>query len=70
MFLPLVIYLLKNRPKVIFSAEDHLNVVVILACLITFNRAKISVSSRVTPLIPIKIRHNIFKRLVFKSFFL
>ena len=71
MFLPLVIYLLKNKPKIIFSAEDHLNVVVTLACLITFNRAKISVSSRVTPLDTYKNSDVIFSKGWFlKSFFL
>ncbi len=70
MFLPLVIYLLKNKPKIIFSAEDHLNVVVTLACLITFNRAKISVSSRVTPIDTYKNSDLIFSKGWFlKKFF-
>jgi glycosyltransferase involved in cell wall biosynthesis len=49
MFFPLLKYLLLNKPKIIFSAEDHLNSLVVIACIITFSKAKISVSSRVTP---------------------
>jgi glycosyltransferase involved in cell wall biosynthesis len=49
MFLPLISYLKKNKPDIIFSAEDHLNSVVLLAALIANSKAKISCSSRVTP---------------------
>lgn len=38
-----------NKPDIIFSAEDHLNTVVIAAVILTRSRAKLSVSSRVTP---------------------
>ena len=70
MLFPLVIYLLKNKPKIIFSAEDHLNVVVIFACLITFNKARISVSSRVTPFDTYKNSNRIFSKGWFlKKFF-
>ena len=65
MLFPLVTYLLKNKPHIIFSAEDHLNVVVTLACLITFNRAKISVSSRVTPIDTYKIQTYYFQKVGF-----
>lgn len=49
MFFPLLKYLICKKPDIIFSAEDHLNALVVIACLLTFSKAKISVSSRVTP---------------------
>lgn len=49
MLLPLMRYLLSARPDVVFSAEDHLNVVVLLAAIASGSKAKISGSSRVTP---------------------
>lgn len=49
MLLPLRRYLRAVRPDVVFSAEDHLNAVVLLAAISTGSRAKISCSSRVTP---------------------
>ncbi len=42
-------YLLKNRITVIFSAEDHLNALILFLLIITCNKSKISCSSRVTP---------------------
>lgn len=42
-------YLRDAKPDVVFSAEDHLNAVVLLAAITTGSRAKISCSSRVTP---------------------
>ena len=62
MFMPLVKYLLFNKPDVIFSAEDHLNAIVILACFVTFSKAKISVSSRVTPIDTYKNSNIIFSK--------
>ena len=38
-----------QKPDLIFTAEDHLNIQVSLAALIVFSRVKISASSRVTP---------------------
>lgn len=49
MFLPLCGYLRTKRPDVVFSAEDHLNVVVTLAAITSNSKVKISGSSRVTP---------------------
>ncbi|MEQ7872925.1 glycosyltransferase [Sphingomonas sp. ASV193] len=49
MFGPIARYLRKERPDVVFSAEDHLNTLVLLAALVTRSTAKISGSSRVTP---------------------
>jgi len=49
MLQPLRTYLRSARPDVVFSAEDHLNAVVLLAAITTSSRAKISCSSRVTP---------------------
>jgi glycosyltransferase involved in cell wall biosynthesis len=42
-------YLRQTRPDVVFSAEDHLNAVVLLAAIASGSKAKISCSSRVTP---------------------
>lgn len=49
MFVPLWHYMRTSRPDVIFSAEDHLNTIVLLAAVAAGSRAKISGSSRVTP---------------------
>ena len=49
MLVPLWKYLRKVKPDVVFSAEDHLNVVVLLAAIFSGSSAKISCSSRVTP---------------------
>ena len=49
MFFPLVRYLRSNKPDVVFTAEDHLNTVVLRAAIIARSKAKISGSSRVTP---------------------
>ena len=42
-------YLKKKDPDVVFTAEDHLNGIVLLAAIISGSKAKISCSSRVTP---------------------
>ena len=49
MLLPLIGYLTERKPDVVFSAEDHLNAIVLLAALLSGSKAKISGSSRVTP---------------------
>ena len=49
MFLPLWRYLRTAKPDVVFSAEDHLNTVVLFAAIVSGSKAKISCSSRVTP---------------------
>ena len=49
MMLPLLSYFRNAKPDVVFSAEDHLNAVVLLAALASGSKAKISGSSRVTP---------------------
>ena len=49
MFLPLVRYLKSARPDIVFSAEDHLTAIVIMAVIASGSRARISGSSRVTP---------------------
>ena len=46
---PLVQYLWSENPEVVFSAEDHLNTIVLAAAVLSGSRAKISCSSRVTP---------------------
>lgn len=47
--LPILFYLWKHQPDVIFTAEDHLNIVVALAVILSGSKAKLSASSRVTP---------------------
>ena len=70
MLLPLIKYLILNKPKIIFSAEDHLNVIVVLAKIISFSKAKISVSSRVTPIDTYRNSDNLFSKGWFlKKFF-
>jgi len=49
MLLPLSRYFRKTRPDIIFSAGDHLNVIVLMAAILSRTRAKVSCSSRVTP---------------------
>lgn len=49
MFFPLTRYLMTAKPDVVFSAEDHLNTIVLLAAIASGSKAKISGSSRVTP---------------------
>lgn len=47
--LPLINYLKQNKPDIIFSAEDHLNVITLLAVIFSGSQTKVSCSSRVTP---------------------
>jgi glycosyltransferase involved in cell wall biosynthesis len=42
-------YLRREKPDVVFSAEDHLNCAVLAAALASGSKAKVSGSSRVTP---------------------
>lgn len=49
MLFPLMKFFKLKKPKLVFSAEDHLNVIVLLAAMISRSDAKISCSSRVTP---------------------
>ena len=49
MVLPLRNYLRSAKPDVVFSAEDHLNAVVLLSAILAGSKARISGSSRVTP---------------------
>ncbi len=49
MVVPVWRYLRSAKPDVIFSAEDHLNAVVMLAAILARSKAKISGSCRVTP---------------------
>jgi glycosyltransferase involved in cell wall biosynthesis len=49
MLFPLWRYLRKAKPDIVFSAEDHLNCVVLLAAIASGSKTKISCSSRVTP---------------------
>jgi len=62
MFIPLLKYLITNKPDVIFSAEDHLNLITVLACIFTFSKAKITTSSRVTPIDTYRNSNNIFSK--------
>jgi glycosyltransferase involved in cell wall biosynthesis len=49
MLWPLRRYLRRSRPDIVFSAEDHLNTVLLAAAILARSRARISGSSRVTP---------------------
>ncbi len=49
MMIPLWRYLRESRPDIVFSAEDHLNAVVLGAAIVARSNAKISGSSRVSP---------------------
>lgn len=49
MLLPLIKVFKNAKPDVVFSAEDHLNAIVLLAAILSGSKAKISGSSRVTP---------------------
>jgi glycosyltransferase involved in cell wall biosynthesis len=49
MILPLSRHFSASRPDVIFSAGDHLSVIVLMAAMLSGTKAKISCSARVTP---------------------
>ena len=49
MLFPLWKYFRRVKPEIVFTAEDHLNIIVLLAALASGSKAKISGSSRVTP---------------------
>ncbi len=49
MLWPMICYLRHKKPDVVFSAEDHLNTLVLIATLLSRSNTKISGSSRVTP---------------------
>jgi len=48
-FFKLCQYLINAKPDVIFTAEDHLNIIVSICAVITRSKVKISASSRVKP---------------------
>jgi glycosyltransferase involved in cell wall biosynthesis len=49
MFFDIIKHLIYKKPHIIFSAEDHLNIVVLISIMITRSKIKVSCSSRVTP---------------------
>jgi len=49
MLFDLVRYMKDEKPDIIFSAEDHLNIIVLIAAVLSFSNAKISGSSRILP---------------------
>jgi glycosyltransferase involved in cell wall biosynthesis len=49
MLWPLMRYLRTEKPDIVFSAEDHLNTLLLIAAVLMGSKAKISGSSRVTP---------------------
>jgi glycosyltransferase involved in cell wall biosynthesis len=49
MLLPFCRYLRRQKPDIVFSSQDNLNGVVLLAAILTRSKAKISGSSRVNP---------------------
>ena len=46
---PLIKYLRKFKPDIIFSAGDHINLILIISAILSFSKCKLSLSSRVTP---------------------
>lgn len=46
----LIAYLRSAQPDVVFSAQDHLNTAVLISAVLSGAKAKVSVSSRTTPL--------------------
>jgi len=63
----LIKYFIEIKPDIVFSAEDHLNSIVLLAAILSRSRARISCSSRVTPF---DTYSNVFlsKRWILKQF--
>ena len=49
LLMPIVAFVRKNKPDIVFSAEDHLNAIVAIALIVAGSKAKLSVSSRVNP---------------------
>jgi glycosyltransferase involved in cell wall biosynthesis len=50
MFISVLKYLKSADPAIVFSAEDHLNTIVLLAAILSGSSAKISGSARVSPI--------------------
>lgn len=48
MLVPIIKYFRREKPDIVFSAEDHLNIIVALAAFVVKSSAKISASSRIT----------------------
>lgn len=49
MLWPMIRHLRRESPDLVFSAEDHLNTLVLIAAVLSRSKAKVSGSSRVTP---------------------
>lgn len=49
LLLPVISYIKRIQPDVIFTAEDHLNVIVTFGAILARSKVKISASSRITP---------------------
>ena len=64
MFFSIFFYLIKNKPDIVFSAEDHLNIIVLISATLSNSKSKISCSSRVTPY------DTFYKKNVYKTFIL
>ncbi len=59
-------YIIKQKPTIVFSAEDHLNCVLLIALLISFSNAQVSCSARV----PALDKQAYFGRIFSKGWFL
>lgn len=46
----MVRYLKREKPDIVFSAEDHMNAITAFSAIVSGSRAKISASSRMTPM--------------------
>jgi len=62
MLWPLVRYLRATGIEVIFSAEDHLTAIVLMACILSGSKAKVSGSSRVLPTDRQAYSHRLFTK--------
>ena len=49
MLFPIWKYLREEKPDIVFSAEDHLTIIVLIAAILSGSKTKISGSSRVIP---------------------
>lgn len=62
MLLPLRKYFRQKKPDVVFSAEDHLTIIVLVAAILSGSKAKISGSSRVLPTDSLAYSNKIFSK--------
>jgi glycosyltransferase involved in cell wall biosynthesis len=59
---PLIFEFLDGKPDIVFSAEDHLNAIVLAAALLSLSSARISGSSRVLPTDRLAYSNRVFSK--------